>query len=107
MTLDQNLALKGVVLYGVGAGVKQIGIAAQDFAVAEHDHSAAPADAPILQGDVNRIETVFPRVPPPTSVTPPEPRKPLMPKPSRHRPRDHRPLTTSSMRTCTASPPPR
>src|SRR5438445_10191936 len=106
MALDQNLALKGVVLYGVGAGVKQIGIAAQDFAVAEHDHSAALADASILQGDVNRIQTVFHGVPPPISVALRKAGKPLMPKRRRQRQRDSCPRITTSMLKCAVSPPP-
>src|SRR5882757_3583867 len=43
MALDQNLALEGVSLRRVTAGVKQIGIAAEYFAIPEHDHTAALA----------------------------------------------------------------
>src|ERR1700716_3538647 len=59
MALDQNLALEAIALRRVGAGVKQISIAAEDFAIAEHDHAAALADAPILQADMDRIQTVL------------------------------------------------
>src|SRR5260370_31983769 len=59
MALDQNLALEGVALRRVAAGVKQIGIAAEDFAIPEHDHAAAFAYSSILQADMDRIQTVF------------------------------------------------
>src|SRR4030081_2412820 len=59
MALDQHLALEGIPLRRIAAGVKQIGIAAEDFAIPEHDHAAALADAPILQADMDRIQCVF------------------------------------------------
>jgi hypothetical protein len=59
MALDQNLALEGVALRRVAAGLKQIGIAAEDFAIPEHDHAAALAYSSILQADMDRIQTVF------------------------------------------------
>src|SRR5262249_7780302 len=51
--LHEHFALEGVVLDRVGAGVKQIGIAAEDLSIAEQNHSAALADAPVEQGDVD------------------------------------------------------
>src|ERR1019366_6241099 len=59
MALDQNLALEGIALGHIAAGVKQIGIAAEDLAIPEHDHAAALARSPILQADMDRIQTVF------------------------------------------------
>src|SRR3954447_4824778 len=59
MTLDQHLALERVVLRRIAAGVEQIGIAAEDFPVAEHDHATALAGSPVLQADMDRIEAVF------------------------------------------------
>ena len=68
VTLHQHLALEGVALHGVAAGVKQIGVAAEDLAVAEQNHAAALADAPIEQGDVDRIQPVLHDVPMPAAV---------------------------------------
>src|ERR1700678_3535999 len=59
MALDQHLAFEGIALRGVGADVKQIGIAAEDFAIPEHDNAAALAGTTVLQADVDRIEAVF------------------------------------------------
>jgi hypothetical protein len=59
MALNQHLAFESVALRRVGAGVKQIGIAAEDFAIPEHDHAAAFAYASILQADMDRIQTIF------------------------------------------------
>jgi hypothetical protein len=59
MALDQHLALEGIPLRRIAAGVKQIGIAAEDFAIPEHDHAAALACSPILQADMDRIQTVL------------------------------------------------
>ena len=42
--------LKVSPLDRVAAGVKQIGVAAEDLAVPEHDHAAALAGTPVLQG---------------------------------------------------------
>src|SRR6202011_3156442 len=53
MALDQYLALEGVPLRRIAAGVKQIGIAAEDFAIPEHDHAAALACSPVLQADMH------------------------------------------------------
>ena len=68
VALHQHLALEGVALHGVAAGVKQIGIAAENLAVAKQNHPAALADASVQQGDVDRIQTVFHDVPMPASV---------------------------------------
>ena len=59
MALDQNLALEGVAFRRIAAGIKQIGIAAEDSAIPEHDHAAAFAGPTILQADMDRIQTVF------------------------------------------------
>lgn len=59
MALDQHLALEGISLRRVAAGVIQIGIAADDLALPEHDHAAAFACSPILQADMDRIQTVL------------------------------------------------
>ena len=67
MALNENLAFERIVLHGVGAGIIEIGVAADDLAVAEHDHAAAFADAPILQADVNRIQPVSHDVPMPAA----------------------------------------
>jgi hypothetical protein len=63
MALDQNLALEGIALGRVAAGVKQIGIAAEDLAIPEHDHAAALAGTAVLQADVDRIQTVLHEAP--------------------------------------------
>ena len=68
VALHQHLALEGVVLHRVAAGVKQIGVAAEDLAVAEHNHAAALADAPVQQADVDRIQPVLHDVPVPAAV---------------------------------------
>ena len=59
MALDQDFALEGIALRRIGAGVKQIGIAAEDLAVPEQDHAAAFAGPAVLQADVDRIQAVF------------------------------------------------
>src|SRR5207245_1921189 len=46
----------------------QVGIAAEDLAVPEQNHAAALADAPVQQGDVNRIQPVLHDVPMPASA---------------------------------------
>ena len=58
MALDQHFAFEGIPLRRVAAGVVQIGIAADDLAIQEHDHAAAFACSPILQADMDRIQTV-------------------------------------------------
>ena len=63
VALHQHLALEGVALHGVAAGIEQIGVAAEDLAIAEQNHAAALADAPIQQGDVDRIQPVLHDVP--------------------------------------------
>src|SRR4051794_14652148 len=68
MALHQHFALEGVVLHGVAASVKQIGIAAEDLAIAEQNHPAALADASVQQGDVDRIQPVLHNVPMPASA---------------------------------------
>src|SRR5258705_5587757 len=68
MTLHQNLALEGVPFRRIGAGVKQIGIAAEDLAIPEHDHAAAFAGPTILQADVDRIQAVLHDAPGTTRV---------------------------------------
>src|SRR5262249_24137700 len=68
VTLHQHLAFEGVALHGVAAGVEQVGVAAEDLAVAEQNHTAALADAPIKQGDVDRIESVFHDAPMPAAA---------------------------------------
>src|SRR4051794_40671136 len=47
VTLDQHLALEGVVLHRVAAGVIEVGIAAKNLAVAKQNHAAALADPTI------------------------------------------------------------
>ena len=59
VALHQDLAFEGVALHGVAASIKQIGVAAEDLAVPEQNDTAALADAPIQQGDVDRIEPVL------------------------------------------------
>src|SRR6202034_2106174 len=59
VALDQYLAFKGITLRGVGAGVKQIGIAPDDLAIPEHDNTAALAGTTVLQADMDRIKAVF------------------------------------------------
>src|SRR5216683_3154274 len=68
VALHKNLALEGVILHGVGAGIKQVSVAADDLTVAEHDHAAALAGASILQADVYRIQPVPHDVPMPPAV---------------------------------------
>src|SRR5665213_2449883 len=64
MALDQHLALEGIAGFdGIAADVKQVSVAAEDFAIPEHDNAAALARTSILQGDVDRIQTVFHSVP--------------------------------------------
>ena len=58
MALDQHLALEGIPFRRVAAGVVKIGIAADDLAIPEDDHAATFAGSPILQADVDRIQTV-------------------------------------------------
>src|ERR1700719_5313848 len=65
MALDQYLAFEGIALGSVGADVKQIGVAAEDFAIPEHDNAAALAGTTVLQANVDRIEAVFHNVPVP------------------------------------------
>src|ERR1700692_968143 len=65
MALDQYLAFEGIALRSVGADVKQIGVAAEDFAIPEHNNAAALAGTTVLQADVDRIEAVFHNVPVP------------------------------------------
>src|SRR5258708_30415530 len=59
MALDQHLALEGIPLRRVAAGVIQIGVAADDLALPEHNHAAAFAGSPILQADMDRVQTVL------------------------------------------------
>ena len=59
VALDQNLALEGITLHRVAAGIEQIGVAAEDLAVPEQDHAAALAGAPVLQDDMDRIQTIL------------------------------------------------
>jgi hypothetical protein len=47
VALDQHLALEGVVPHRVAADVIEISVAADDLAVAEYDHAAAFASAPV------------------------------------------------------------
>ena len=63
VTLYQDLALEGIALHGVAAGIEQIGVAAENLAVPEQNDTAALAGAPIQQGDVDRIEPVLHDVP--------------------------------------------
>src|ERR1700729_2286032 len=64
MALDQHFALEGVAGPDrIAADVEQVCVAAEDFAIPEHDNTAALARTPILQGDVDRIQTVFHSVP--------------------------------------------
>src|SRR6185312_6946566 len=63
VALHQDLALEGVALHGVAAGIKQVGVAAENLAVPEQNDAAALAGAPIQQGDVDRIESVVHDVP--------------------------------------------
>ena len=59
MALDQHLALEGIPLRRVAAGVVQIGVAADDPALPEHDHAAALAGSAVLQADMDRVQTVL------------------------------------------------
>src|SRR5882757_366740 len=59
VALHQHLALEGVALHGVAAGVKQIGVAAEDLSVPEQNHAAALAGASVQQVDVDRIQPVL------------------------------------------------
>ena len=68
VALHQHLALEGVALHRVAAGVKQIGVAAEDLAVTEHNHAAALAGAAIQQADVDRIQPVLHDVPMPAAA---------------------------------------
>src|ERR1700716_2841989 len=68
--VGQDRALEGVPLRRIAAGVKQIRIAAEDFALPEHDHTAALAGPAVLQADVDRIQTVPHDAPMPTPVVP-------------------------------------
>src|SRR4051794_29465132 len=63
MTLYQHFALEGVALHRIGAGVEQIGVAAEDLAVPEKNHAAALARTSVEQADVDRIQPVFHRLP--------------------------------------------
>ena len=63
VALHQDLAFEGIALHGVAAGIKQIGVAAENLAVPEQNDAAALAGAPIQQGDVDRIEPVLHEVP--------------------------------------------
>ena len=54
--------------------------ATEDLSVAEQNHSAALAIAPVEQGDVNRIQPVFHNVPKPPSVAQRWPVPIFMPK---------------------------
>ena len=63
VALYQDLALEGIALHGVAAGIKQIGVTAENLAVPEQNDAAALAGAPIQQGDVDRIEPVVHDVP--------------------------------------------
>src|SRR6185312_8303007 len=63
VALYQHFAFEAVTLHSVAAGIKQVGVAAEDLAIAEQNDAAALADAPIQQGDVDRIEPVFHDVP--------------------------------------------
>src|SRR5215217_9605137 len=63
VALHQDLALEGIALHGVAAGIKKIGVAAENLAVPEQNDAAALAGAPIQQGDVDRIEPVLHDVP--------------------------------------------
>src|SRR4029079_8255274 len=67
--LHQHLALEGIVVpHRVAAGVKEIGVAAENLAVAEKNHAAALAGSTIEQRDVNRIEAVHHNVPRPAAI---------------------------------------
>src|SRR4051794_19463393 len=59
MTLDQDLALEAVALHRVGAGIIQIGVAAENLPVPEKNHAAALARTPVEQVDVDRIQPVL------------------------------------------------
>src|SRR4051794_35225870 len=63
MTLYQHFALEGVALHRIGAGVEQIGVAAEDLAVPEKNHAAALARTSVEQADVDRIQPVLHRLP--------------------------------------------
>src|SRR4051794_28710817 len=63
VALHQHLALEGVALHRIGAGVEQIGVAAKDLAIPEKNHAAALARTSVEQADVDRIQPVLHRVP--------------------------------------------
>ena len=48
----------GLFLNRIGAGVEQVGVAAADGAVTEHDDAAAAAEAAVDQVDMNGIKPV-------------------------------------------------
>src|SRR5438270_1610996 len=59
MALHQHLALEGVALHRVAAGIKQECVAAEDLPVTEQDHAAALARTSVQQVDVDRIKPVL------------------------------------------------
>src|SRR6516164_1895191 len=59
MALNENLALEGVSLHRVAAGVEQIGVTAENPAVPEQDHAAALADAPVPQTYMDRVQPIL------------------------------------------------
>src|SRR4051794_3183267 len=63
MTLYQHFALEGVALHRIGAGVEQIGVAAEDLAIPEQNYAAALARTSVEQADVDRIQSVLHRLP--------------------------------------------
>src|SRR6185437_8321501 len=104
VALHQHLALEGVVLDRVAAGIEQVGVAADDLAVAEHNNPAALADAPVLQADVNRIQPVLHNVPVPAPIAQRKP-VPFMPNRISGRNAAESPLGGASVRGVILSAP--
>src|SRR4051794_21149023 len=63
MTLYQHFALEGVALHRIGAGVEQIGVAAENLTIPEQNHAAPLARTSVEQADVDRIQPVLHRLP--------------------------------------------
>src|ERR1700682_1391856 len=66
--VGDQIALPGAFLAGaylerVGARRPEIGVAAEDNAVAQHDNAAGPASDAVTHQDVHRVESVLPFLP--------------------------------------------
>lgn len=65
MLPHRHFALEGVGfgIADIAADIEQIGVAAQDLAVAKHDNAASLARPSVQKIDVNRIKCVFHNIP--------------------------------------------